>query len=419
MRPELLVLTGLHAAGVEAVVDRIRTLDPDVAVLHHDLRDIGDGDGPGAVHRRLRRGADDHTVTLQLAHGCVSCTLREDLLPTLRSLAAADGPRRIVLHLDPALEPEQLCWSLLHVLVDGRPVTDDVDLRGVVTCIDTPNWLDDATGDDVLVERGIADPGGAVDERTVAQVAVGQAEFADLIVTTGVADAWTTVRTGAVLSRLAPAAGRIAIGELDRRVFLRTLPSGARRGRPDDVHGALLRGQPPLGSDCGVHTVLFSARRPFHPERLHNAIDVLLDGVVRTRGRIWLATRPDAVLWLESAGGGLRVGHAGDWLAGAGDDAWEHVSPERRTIAALGWHPRFGDRSQDVVAITHDAEPEEIMRALHAALLTDAELATGEAAWALLEDPFGWWHTDPCETSTSTVGGPPDHRAADHGTEEH
>lgn len=410
MRPELLVLAGLHAAGVEAVIGRIRTLDPDVAVLHHGLRDIADG----VVHRRLRRGDIDATTTLQLAHGCISCTLREDLLPTLRALAAPGGPARIVLHLDPALEPEHICWALLHVLLDGSPVTADVELRGVVTCIDTGSWLDDATSDDVLAERGIADPGRDVDERTVAQVVVGQVEFADLIVTTGAADAWASARTAAVLARIAPAAARLPIALLDRQVFLRRLPVGARRGRPDDVHGPLLRGQPPLDADCGVRTVLFTARRPFHPERLHRAIDVLLDGVVRTRGRIWLATRPDAVLWLESAGGGLRVGHAGDWLADAGDDAWEHASADRRAMAALNWDPRFGDRGQDIVAVAHDADPEEIERTLRDALLTDTELAAGEQSWAALPDPFGWWHTDPCGEPAA-----PATRSAGTGTEEH
>ena len=161
-RPELLVLSGLHAPGTEAVMARIRTLDPDVAVLHHDLRDIGSG----RVHRRLRHGDRDEWTALDLAHGCLSCTLREDLLPQLHLLSEPGGPRRIVLHLDPALEPEQVCWSLVHVLVDGAPITARVDLRGVVTCIDSGSWLDDATGDISVEERGLAELPD--DERTVA-----------------------------------------------------------------------------------------------------------------------------------------------------------------------------------------------------------------------------------------------------------
>jgi G3E family GTPase len=391
MRPELLVLSGLHAQGTEAVIARIRSLDPGVAVLHHDLSDIGSG----RVHRRLRHGDRDERTAVELAHGCLSCTLREDLLPQLHLLSGPGGPQRIVLHLDPALEPEQVCWALLHVLVDDAPITDRVDLRGVVNCVDSGSWLDDAIGDVTLVERGFAELPD--DERTVAQVAVGQAEFADVLVHTGTADAWQLARTDAVLERLAPSAPRLFLSGLDDRVLLADLPATARRGRPDGVHGPLLRGQPPLTRDCGVQLAVFSSRRPFHPERLHEAMDVLLDGVVRTRGRIWLATRPDAVLWLESAGGGLQVGHAGEWLAAGDAAAWAAADPERRALASLGWHPRFGDRAQDLVVLTHDADPADIEEALSAALLTDAELAAGEDAWRTLPDPFGWWHTDPCD----------------------
>lgn len=407
-RPELLVLSGLTTPGVEAVISRIRTLDRDVAVLHHDLREIGPGGGPGVVRRRLRRGDHDVTTRVELVHGCVSCTLREDLLPQLIALAEPGGPQRIVLHLDPTLEPEQVCWSLHHVLVDDVLVTDVADLRGVVTVLDAGTWFDDATGDAVLAEHGcVADRhADDADERTVAQVAVGQAEFADLLVHTGTADAWELARTEAVLARLSPAAPRVRLAALGPQVFLDELPAQARRGRVEDVHAALLRGAPPLGGDCGVRLVLFSARRPFHPERLHTALDVLLDGVVRARGRLWLATRPEAVLWLESAGGGLRVGHAGDWLDGAGDEAWAAASPERRALASLGWHPRFGDRAQDLVVLTHDADPAEVDAHLREALLTDLELAAGEDAWRTLSDPFGWWHTDPCESSADVAAGP-------------
>jgi hypothetical protein len=48
------------------------------------------------------------------------------------------------------------------------------------------------------------------------------------------------------------------------------------------------------------------------------------------------------------------------------------------------------------VALVHDADPAAIVEALDAALLTDDELALGEAAWRRLPDPFGHRHLDPC-----------------------
>ena len=400
-RTELVVLGGMAREGVEATIRRMRELEPDLVVLHHDLRELR----RGRVHRRLRTGPRDEHSVLELAHGCVTCTVREDVLPTLAALAGR--VRRIVLHLDPGLEPEPVCWSLGTVLLPPGPdgtggvaVTDLVELRGVVTVLDPARWLDDATGDDTLPEHGLSTLPD--DERTVAQVAVGQAEFADVIVTvpgpaTTETDAWALARTAAVLDRLAPPAPRIRLGELDERVFCTDLPPAARRGIPGGVHDPLLRGAPPLEPDAGVRTLVFGARRPFHPDRLHDAIDHLLEGVVRTRGRIWLATRPDAVLWVESAGGGMRIGHAGEWLAGPEGPDWDEVDDQRRALAALAWHPRWGDRAQDVVVLCHDADPDDIDAALRAALLTDAEVAAGEPAWAQLPDPFGWTHDEPCD----------------------
>lgn len=423
-RSRLIVVAGgittTAAEGVERVIAGVVAERPGTAVLHHDLTEVGQG----VVRRRLRTDTCDGTTILELAHGCVSCTLREDVLPMLRRLGRRPDVDTIVLHLDPAVEPEQVCWALLHVVVDdgapdGRgPVTDVVDLRGVVTVLDVDSWLADAGSDDAVAERGLAPLPD--DDRTIAQLVVGQAEFADLLVLAGSAEPWLLARTDAVLARLAPRAPRLAPSpsagtRLDRKVLLDELPAGARRGRPDASHAALLSGQPPLDADGDVRLFTFGARRPFHPERLHHAIDVLLDGVVRTRGRIWLATRPEACLWLESAGGGLQVGYVGDWLAADGDAAWERADPERRAAAALRWHPRWGDRVQELAILADGADPDDIDAALREALLTDVELARGETAWRALPDPFGFWHADPCEDPArkSTAGADGHRRGTD------
>lgn len=43
---------------------------------------------------------------LEFAHGCVSCTIRDDLLVLLRRLHRRDNVGRIVVHLAPWLEPQ-------------------------------------------------------------------------------------------------------------------------------------------------------------------------------------------------------------------------------------------------------------------------------------------------------------------------
>lgn len=322
---------------------------------------------------------------LELAHGCVACTVRYDLLVLLRKLHRRDGVDRVVVHLAPWLEPEPICVAINHVHVcvgpgfqDG-PAALDVAIAGVVTCVDSRHWLTRALGDD-----------GLADGRTVAQVVVGQAEFADVLLLTRPEPV-----TLAVLRRLAPRA-RITVG-IDRvEMALANLEDDSRRGRSDHPHGWLLAGLPPLGADGMVRIVEFNARRPFHPERLHAAVDLLLAGVVRARGRLWLANRPDQVMWLESAGGGLRVACAGKWLAAMTAGEVANVDAERRLFAELQWEYRFGDRHTAMTVLVCGAEPSSILDALNGALLTDRELAAPQE-WRGYRDPFGDWHQDPCD----------------------
>ncbi|MBB4911122.1 ribosome hibernation factor-recruiting GTPase MRF [Actinophytocola algeriensis] len=368
----LVLVTGLDRGATGWVAGRLLHAEPDTVVVHHDMSALAEG----IVRRSVRteHGVPSETI-LELAHGCVSCTLREDTLPLLHALAAKPDVRRIVLQLDPGVEPEPVCWALHHALVGDATITDLVTIEAVVAVVDEGRWLAAATGDEPLDLT----PG---DDRTLAQVAVGQVEFADAIVVTGqAADGWAATRTAAVLDRLAPTAPRAS--SVHR--LLDAIPDDARRGEVTDAHAPLLRWSPPLDPDCGVTITVFEARRPFHPGRLHDAIDVLLEGVVRARGRIWVATQPDVALWLESAGGGLRVGHAGAWLAAVGDDAWPRASAERRAKAAVEWHPRWGDRMQEIAIISHDASPGHLVATLRDALLSDEELA---ADWDRYEDPF-------------------------------
>ena len=338
---------------------------------------------------------------LELAHGCVSCTIRNDLMVLLRVLHRRDDVDRIVVHLAPWLEPEPICLAIDHVrvcvapgYVDG-PAALDVSIDAVVTCVDSAVWLSQALGDAELD-----------DGRTCAQVVVGQAEFADVAVLSR-ADPFLA----GVLRRLSPRA-RITVGADGIEHVLANLYRDARRGRSDDPHGPLLAGQPPLDSRGPINLIEFNARRPFHPQRLHACLDLLLEGVIRTRGRLWLASQPEHAMWLESAGGGLRINSAGKWLAALTGPEVDGVDAERRAFAELRWAERHGDRHTAMTILLCGADAAEIRNGLDGALLTDDEFRCPED-WVHYDDPFGEWHEDPCAALTETAEDAPAH----HGQE--
>ena len=396
---------GPVADGMEHIARRLGD-EPGTAVVRHDLSALHEG----VVRRGVLLDGRETTSVHELAHGCTSCTLRADLLPLLCRLAARDSVRRIVIALDPAFEAEAVCHAIEYVPVVGTvgrvdgPAGRDVRIDAVVTGLDARTWPAEASSDETLDER---DGGAETDERTVAQLAVGQVGFADATVIFGADQVSAGERdvVRSILDRLIPGAPAIWV-ERGREVtrgriemLLDRISVDARRGRIFDAHAPLLRGQPPLVGENGVALVEFATDRPFHPARLHQALDVLFDGVITARGRIWLATQPDRVVWLESAGGGLRIGDAGPWRAAMPPAELEAADPDRRALAALRWDEDFGDRDISLTILTHGADPDEIRTALHWALVDEAELILLRNAPELVAhwaDPFGEFHEDPC-----------------------
>jgi G3E family GTPase len=395
MRTPVILVAGQQESG-PVVGALLRT--PGTVVVEHRL--------DGHVVRRttvtLQHGVLTTAETgLEIAHGCVSCTIRNDLMVLLRQLHRRDDVDRVVVHLAPWLEPEPICFAINHVrvrvapgYVDG-PAALDVSIAAVVTCVDSPVWLSQALGDDQLD-----------DGRTVAQVVVGQAEFADVAVLNR-ADPFLA----GVLRRLSPRT-RVQVGPDGIEHALRNLYRDARRGRSDEPHGPLLVGQPPLDSRGPIRLVEFSARRPFHPQRLHACLDLLLEGVIRTRGRLWLASQHEHAMWLESAGGGLRVSSAGKWLAALTGPELAHVDVERRIFAELMWDEQHGDRHTAMTVLMCGASAAEIRDGLDGALLTDDELASPQD-WIGYDDPFGDWHEDPCGAMAEGAEDTPAHHAQD------
>ncbi|KUO17298.1 cobalamin biosynthesis protein CobW [Streptomyces dysideae] len=138
----------------------------------------------------------------------------------------------------------------------------------------------------------------------------------------------------------------------------------------------------------GVSTLVWHRRRPFHPERLYEALEDITCAAARSRGRFWLADHPDTLLHWDAAGGALCVESAGPWLASLPDAAWDMVPPVRRAAAAMDWHPEHGDCCQHLVFTSPGLDRDGLERLLESCLLTDAEYAAGRAAWKRLPPAF-------------------------------
>ncbi len=255
----------------------------------------------------------------------------------------------------------------------------------VTTVVPADLLLDGLTDETTLREVGLHRCPS--DERTIGDLVGRQIEQADAVLLDGQPegdDEWEAEQLRVLLHRIAPWA--------DHRRPEDPWPSPlTARGEPIAAVTRGLRGyavgvHEPMPSH-GVASCVFHARRPFHPERLHEALDKVTAGVLRSRGHFWLASRPDLVMTWESAGG-LTLGPHSGWLACLPAEHWDDVDAERRLAAALDWDPYYDDRHHHLAFVGIDIDPVRIHRTLDRCLLTDDELSQGEQSWRRLPDPF-------------------------------
>ena len=112
-----------------------------------------------------------------------------------------------------------------------------------------------------------------------------------------------------------------------------------------------------------------------------------MDGVLRSKGLMWIASRNDWAYDWSQAGCSIRMDPAGFWWAAAPEDEWPDDEESIAEIAAKLTGPH-GDRHQQLVFIGHGMDQSRVTETLDRCLLTDLEFVQGPAFWETFEDPL-------------------------------
>ncbi|KAG2489398.1 hypothetical protein HYH03_012039 [Edaphochlamys debaryana] len=107
--------------------------------------------------------------------------------------------------------------------------------------------------------------------------------------------------------------------------------------------------------------------------------------VMRSKGFLWLATQPGAMVGWGQAGVVLQMAREGPWFAAIPEDEWPE-DPKIRDKIRADFDPDsdVGDRRQEIVFIGQGLKPDAIRQRLESCLATDEELADVEG----MEDPL-------------------------------
>jgi G3E family GTPase len=144
-------------------------------------------------------------------------------------------------------------------------------------------------------------------------------------------------------------------------------------------------------AEYGISSFVYRTRRPFHPQRLMDALEGEdLDSVLRSKGLFWLATRHNTIGFWSQAGEVVALEPAGLWWAAVPKSQWPD-DPDFLSEMQSVSEGEYGDRRQELVVIGADMDHTAVHVAFDRCLLTDDEMALGWKGWRKFPDPFDSW----------------------------
>lgn len=380
------VLANREGLRVAVIVNDMSEVNIDASLVERSAENAG-----AAISRTEEK-------MVEMSNGCICCTLREDLLLEVRKLAAEGRFDYLLIESTGIGEPMPVAATFDFEDEEGESLNDVARIDTMVTVVDAFNLLADHASTDLLSQRG--EVAGDDDNRTLAALLTEQIEFADVVVINKIdkVDAERRDEVTAVVKALNPVAKIVYAdrGQVPLKQILGTGLFDLERASAMPGWARELEGQhTPETEAYGIESFVLCSSEPLHPWRFSSFMDLPLSGLIRAKGYVWLASRPQWVVSYSRSGNNATQEPVGRWWASAPRERWPTKgTPERQAIETR-WKEPWGDRLNEVVFIGRNLDRTAIEQAWKAMHLTYTETRKGIKGWAELPDPFPQWEVTP------------------------
>ncbi|MCY4265666.1 MAG: zinc metallochaperone GTPase ZigA [Gammaproteobacteria bacterium] len=386
------VLSGFLGAGKTTLLNQVLNNREGrrVAVIVNDMSEINID--AALVERGGAELSRTEEKLVEMSNGCICCTLRDDLLAEVSRLAQEKRFDNLLIESTGISEPIPVAQTFTFEDEHGVSLSQITRLDTMVTVVDAASFLRDYNAAEALQDRG--ESLGEEDNRTVTDLLIDQIEFADVIVLNKldiVSDSQVR-EVEAIIKALNPGAkihlatrGQVPLDSVLDTGLFDYEKAASSAGWIRELQGE----HTPETEEYGISSFIYKTEHPFDAEKLWHLLheDEFWSCVLRSKGFFWVAADHRVAYEWAQAGGISNVDPAGMWWAAVPREKWGHPDGQRPD-QRLEWHPRFGDRLQQLVFIGQKM-PEAAMRVRLDACLLDKTLASADSkAWAELPNPF-------------------------------
>ncbi|MFB6235887.1 MAG: GTP-binding protein [Halopenitus sp.] len=383
------ILSGNLGAGKTTLLNHLlrEAGDRDVAVLVNDMGDVNvDAD---LIADGSELDVDDGVT--ELSNGCICCELQDDLETAVVRLAQDRSFDHLIVESSGISEPAPVA----RLFTAESRAAALYDVSSLVTVLDTRLFLDAFAGDGTPERRGTDEDGRPLSDLLVDQVEVSNVVLlnkADLCSEAELAEAEELVRAlqpdAETIRTEFSAVDPATLLDVDRfdPGAVNEMPGWKQALENEDAHDDHddHHGHRHPDEVYGVTSFTYRRRRPFHPKRLAAFLRDLPDGVVRSKGTLWVAGNDHRQI-VGQAGPSVHVEAPSPWIASLPEverDMYRSNRPD------LDWHDEHGDRLTEYVVIGTDIDRDAIEAALDDCLLTDEEFDALDDGSFDVDGPF-------------------------------
>ena len=388
------VLSGFLGAGKTTLLNHIlhNKEGLKVAVIVNDMSEVNIDANLVKAENTLSRTEEK---LVEMSNGCICCTLREDLMIEVEKLAKENRFDYLLIESTGISEPIPVAQTFTFVNED-----ENIDLSRfsyidtMVTVVDAFNFFKDFGSNQTLEE--IKATNIENDNRTIVNLLVDQVEFANVIILnkTDLVAPERLELLKASIHKLNPIAkiicsemGKVNPNEIINTGLFNYEEAETSAGWMQELEGI----HTPETEEYGISSFVFRSEKPFHPYRLWNFIsDDFPATIIRSKGLLWIASRPDQAINWSQAGGSMKAEGAGVWWASM--PLGERMSfanfVENQDIIEERWTGDFGDRLNELVFIGISINEKEIRKELESCLCTADEIRDLQNGFFSNKDPF-------------------------------
>jgi G3E family GTPase len=373
------VLSGFLGAGKTTLLNHIlNNRDKlNVAVIVNDMSELNID--AKLVKNEIKLSRTNEKL-VEMSNGCICCTLREDLIKEVSTLAKQGRFDYLLIEGTGISEPIPIAQTFTFDTGDQLLNLSDITrLDTMVTVVDAFNFFRDFGSADTVLTRKLNDD--TEDQRSIVNLLTDQIEFANVIVLnkTDIVSAGDLKLLEGTLLKLNPEARIIktSFGKINTKEILNTdLFNYEKAEQSAGWIKELNNIHTPETEEYGISSFVFRDYRPFNPDRLWNYIQSgWPNNVIRSKGVFWMVSRPDHALLWSQAGGSSKAEVYGKWWASVPlrPRAMSAAYMENQDFIQKKWDKTWGDRLNELVVIGQELDQKAIQQQLESCLCNESE----------------------------------------------